>query len=106
MDQSIKENGAKRNLRNTVRVFRSGQMAPCIKGNGKMTRRMVGGDSFMQRGIPTRENGSMIMPMAKEFINLSMEHNTTESGRTMIKTEKVLRFGLMEQNTMEITLTA
>jgi hypothetical protein len=100
---TIKVSGTASPTKNTVVVFRSGQMVQGTTASGRMEWPMVGADLFMLKVMFMKVSGQKIRPTVKEFTLISMDLVTKDFGTKISNTALVLSSGLMVLNTREIT---
>ena len=65
---NMMESGSKAKMSDKEKEDKFGQMAPCMKAGGRITKPMEKEDSFMLMEMFTMANGLMIKPMDSESI--------------------------------------
>ena len=81
-------------------VCRCGLISLAMKGTGNLIKLTERGLFIMRMGMFTQVNGKMTKHMGLENTRTTMEQLTKETGRKTSKTEKELRPGQTEQNTL------
>ena len=87
-----------------VSVSSNGQMAGCMKGNGKMGRRMVKASSSGLMVKSMRENLRIMSVTEQEYSTIKMARNLKAFGRMARSMERLAISGQMELDTMSTIL--
>ena len=89
MEPDTEENGSKVQISDREKEYKRGQMVPCMKVGGKITKPMVKVDLSMLMEISTTVSGRMTRLTDSEFTHIWMELDTKENGRKISSMEKV-----------------